>query len=623
VGTSTLWSGPGGGTAAGRRWRELAPAPGYTVPAGTEDGSAGAWVAALHAACRADPEAFGLRAALLAAAGRLAAGTSPAGSGGTLADAAVRRAAAACAGDPGSEGDTDASVRRLLPAAVAAYLGGALAEKSRPRPGGARAEERVTEAVTARLTALLPGPGAGHAEVCDALLGLPAARSGAGPGSAPDGGHGAFWWRAFPKEHPRGEGWRAVDGSSFREREDRLVAPPGLYGAAPPWADDLLRVARAAFLADRLVPRAASADRWTRRLTLSVPVTDPARWEAAAGPYLEPLLTALTGDVWRTAFRPAPPAHRQDPFPGDEEWRAEEVALFSGAPDALGWAARRAADRTGGRLLLVTFSERQLHRRVQEPAYEAVLRVAARPVRHLVVGTPTPRTHGGAAERSARSRALLCTVFAVRAAAAERVAAVHVPVDGHLALNPPPTAARAGALSARPAHPWTLHLLSRLVAAVGGAVRVRNPLLYETPGEVCAAAVATGLGPRDLARTAGCDAPPVRRGGGDHAHCGVCLACLIRRSGLLAAGCGDVTAYADAPWLLPDDHPRAADRRALERWLYGPPLTGAGLLADMPLPPGVHTEPLALVMARSRAEAGALAAAGREDAARAAAGARD
>lgn len=113
-----------------------------------------------------------------------------------------------------------------------------------------------------------------------------------------------FWWRAVPKERPKGAGWRAVDESDFREREDRVTGPQSLTGPVPGWADDLLRTARAAFLADRLVRRpvagppdgtgaepggaaveaggsgAAEGEQGgaARHFTVSVPVTDPDRW---------------------------------------------------------------------------------------------------------------------------------------------------------------------------------------------------------------------------------------------------------------------------------------------------------------------------------------------------------
>lgn len=62
---------------------------------------------------------------------------------------------------------------------------------------------------------------------------------------------------------------------------------------------------------------------------------------------------------------------------------------------------------------------------------------------------------------------------------------VSLPENGQLAINPPLTPGRLGALSTRSARPNTITLLNRAISGVGGTVKVTNPLLDRTKGEVC------------------------------------------------------------------------------------------------------------------------------------------
>lgn len=415
-----------------------------------------------------------------------------------------------------------------------------------------------------------------------------------------------FWWRAIPKERPKGTGWRAVDESDFREREDRVTGRQSLTGPVPGWADDLLRVARSVFLADRLVRRDAAPDGWTRHFTLSLPVCEPDRWQEAAAPVLGPLLWQLTHDAWTFEFRQQPQRPTQVLFPGDDDRRAREVALFSGGLDSLSWAAQRAGDEKRGPLLLVTFADMKAQKRVQQPACAAVRALSRRLVRQITVPGQTPQAHGSSLERTVRSRALLSAALAVRAAAAEDVPVLHIPENGQLALSPPPSPGPgpdpSPALPTSTVHPWPLYHLNALIRAVAGTVRVKNPLLYDTNGQTCAATLAAGLGREDLERTLSCAATPPHRAGTGVVHCGLCYPCLVRRSGLLHANGADATPYGTAPWLLPADHARAGPWRALEQWLDGPELTAEDLVAYVPLPPGTHAEPLLDVVGKGREE---------------------
>jgi hypothetical protein len=85
------------------------------------------------------------------------------------------------------------------------------------------------------------------------------------------------------------------------------------------------------------------------------------------------------------------------------------------------------------------------------------------------------------------------------------------------------------------------------------------------------------------------------------AHCGLCVACLFRRSGLLTALGSDQTPYEREPADAIKDGRKGADYRALVQWL-GKPFTTASLIRDLPLPAHIATAQLRLVIERGREE---------------------
>jgi hypothetical protein len=254
----------------------------------------------------------------------------------------------------------------------------------------------------------------------------------------------SIWWSNQPQDRPDDAVWTVVGEDDFQETENRVTGRDRLPGRVP-LADDLFRVARAVFTTDKRVRRTSAADRWTRRVRVSVPVEDPGLWQSpAARHHLGALLQILTADVWSMEFRPLTRHHVEEALPLTDADRAGEVALFSGGLDSLSWAATRARANDSRPLLLVMFREISL-RRLQRGVYEAVRRLStARDVQLLELGqTPAGDGTRQRLETSSRTRGLLYAAGAVRAAAAHGVTTVNVPENGQVALNPPLTAARS------------------------------------------------------------------------------------------------------------------------------------------------------------------------------------
>ncbi|MFB4193924.1 hypothetical protein [Streptomyces carpaticus] len=426
-----------------------------------------------------------------------------------------------------------------------------------------------------------------------------------------------LWWPDALGSPPHDAPWTPIRTPAFQRREHHTTGLHRLPGRVPDWAEDLFRVARATFIADKYARRHHTPDRWTRRITLSVPMTEHGRWQRPdVLDHLATLLQTLTGDFWTLDLRPLKGGHAQEAMIAPDEKRASEVALFSGGLDSLSWAATRARADDSRPLLLVMFHEINL-KSLQRGVYAAATHRSTRPVSLLWMDQrPNGDGTGQRLEPSSRTRGLLYAAGAVRAATAHGVRTVHIPENGQVALNPPLTAARSAALSTRSVHPATLHRLNAVLDAVsdpGTGIRVVNPWALRTKGEVCRQALDAGLHPCHLEATLSCGRPPTRRKGRPPlANCGLCFPCLVRRSGLLHASGTDGTPYERSPWsdsLSPD---RLTDWRALEHWLRTS-YTPADLLTDTPLPPGTDREQAFDVITRGREElAGLWSAAARE-----------
>ncbi len=218
-----------------------------------------------------------------------------------------------------------------------------------------------------------------------------------------------LWWRGHRGDRPRDDRWTEIGEEAFQEKERRITGRHHLPGPVPDWAEDLFRVARAAFIADKYVRRTGVRDRWTRRISLAVPVTEHERWQGSAvRTHLTELLQILTGDFWDVDFRPLTGHQVEEAMIFPDDPRASEVALFSGGLDSLSWAATRSRANDPGPLLLVMFREIGLLR-LQQRVYQAVERLdGTRPVMLLPM-SQTPAGDGSRLrlETSSRTRGLL------------------------------------------------------------------------------------------------------------------------------------------------------------------------------------------------------------------------
>jgi 7-cyano-7-deazaguanine synthase in queuosine biosynthesis len=306
-------------------------------------------------------------------------------------------------------------------------------------------------------------------------------------------------------------------------------------GAPANAAIDLVRLAAAAYMVDRLTKRRSG---FSRTIDLHVHVTDPTRWDGPLDDTAD-LLFWLTGDTWNlevSGEEVARPAKGiVDATSGDV------VVLLSGGLDSFCGAAL--SNRDQPRVFLGHWDNSTV-KHAQDESWRWLTEHGgiASPYRQIQLTQVEEKR-----ERSTRSRALLFMALAAAVAQAAGARVVEVPENGFTSLNPPLGADRGGALSTRSTHPRTLRSVNRLYADLGVDVQFHDPYAQMTKGELLAEAAAGSpvSFAGGAADTLSCGKLDGRfyRGGNPNHHCGLCVPCLVRRGAFLAAGVRDGTAY--------------------------------------------------------------------------------
>ncbi|GAB4228004.1 MAG: hypothetical protein Kow0032_07790 [Methyloligellaceae bacterium] len=325
---------------------------------------------------------------------------------------------------------------------------------------------------------------------------------------------------------PQKTGQGAAGGAVFDQIRRRKLTPA-------PKAWDLLSIALSVVAADGRVERRTSVDGWTRKIELVIAVNDPKFWSGQKD-LVESALRFLTTDIWEIEFieggmLPAPP---REPSALSQEC----VALLSGGLDSL----------VGGLDLAAAAAKPYLVSQVssgdkKNQAFFA-MKIGGKDA-HL------PLNHNaqcpGPNERSQRSRSVVFFAYGVLAATALAIyqaggaVRLYASENGLIAINPPLTPARLGALSTRTMHPVYLATLQSLLDNAGLRVTIENPYRFKTKGEMLA-----GCADQDFLRKYAHTATSCGRFRRfKFTHCGRCLPCLIRRAAFHAWGQKDRTKY--------------------------------------------------------------------------------
>lgn len=334
---------------------------------------------------------------------------------------------------------------------------------------------------------------------------------------------------------------------------------------------DLLVLAAHVQAADTRISRdTESQDGWTREIRLVVPVSEPARWNAAI-PLLQRLLNFLTGDRWAIGFRPRPAGFERTvpqrplqliPPPFDN------LALFSGGLDSLIGAIDSLEQ--GLTPLLISHAGEGATSDSQTKLFQGLKKNYPKQNfdrLRIWMDFRGWRVRGVKREMTTRGRSFLFFAAGVFAGTGlDGTFTLRVPENGLIALNVPLDPLRLGAFSTRTTHPFYIARWNDLLGVLGVHGHIENPYWDKTKGEMVAAcanpALLASLAPNSFS----CSSPTklrwlsLKKG-----HCGFCLPCLIRRAAL---GDTDGTSYYLSDLTAHDLDPRKAKGQQIRSFQF-------------------------------------------------------
>jgi hypothetical protein len=299
---------------------------------------------------------------------------------------------------------------------------------------------------------------------------------------------------------------------------------------------DLLVLAMSVYTADLRIERSFATDRWTRQISLHLPVAKLSRWEEAQ-PILTKMLGFLTGDEWNFNFR------RREVFDRPAlEKAAEElpsiVTLFSGGLDSFAGAIDLLEEEQGLIALVGQYGNGSTH--PSQTNTHKILKDEY-PGRALPLGFWVQPAKPGkkSSEDTMRSRSILFLALgtAVASACGDGIP-LYVPENGLISLNVPLSHSRMGSFSTRTTHPYFISCYRELLDALGINVPIKLPYKFLTKGEMLKEAKNQKVLREGLGKTLSCSRPDAgrfeKRPPGT--HCGYCVPCIIRLSSMKAAG---------------------------------------------------------------------------------------
>ncbi|WP_295699641.1 Qat anti-phage system QueC-like protein QatC [uncultured Neisseria sp.] len=301
---------------------------------------------------------------------------------------------------------------------------------------------------------------------------------------------------------------------------------------------DFLTIAMAVTAADTFVLRKDTANGWCRSFSITLPLCQPAIWQANKV-HLEHILHFLSGDIWQFDFQEN---GQNPPQPYSQNGRTKLVdlrnkdcvCLFSGGLDS----SIGAIDllEQGHSPVLVSHSYKGDKSRQQDIIQQLNQNGYINQFSQFNAIAQPHLNNGRATEITMRTRSLNFLAFAIVSAyalqeVAQKKIDILVPENGVISINAPLTVRRVGALSTRTTHPYFIQEIQKFFTAVNIPFTLRNPYQFKTKGQMIAECKNLPLLQQIIPDTVSCSHWKRK-----NQQCGVCVPCLIRRASLHYAG---------------------------------------------------------------------------------------
>ena len=297
---------------------------------------------------------------------------------------------------------------------------------------------------------------------------------------------------------------------------------------------DFLTIAMAVTAADTFVLRKDNANGWCRSFSITLPLCQPAIWQANKV-HLEHILHFLSGDIWQFDFQengqnPPQPYSQNDRTKLVDLRNKDCVCLFSGGLDS----SIGAIDllEQGHSPVLVSHSYKGDKSRQQAIIQQLNQNGYINQFSQFNAIAQPHLNNGRATEITMRTRSLNFLAFAIVSAYAlqefvQEEIDVFVPENGVISINAPLTVRRVGTLSTRTTHPYFIQEIQKLFTAVNIPFTLRNPYQFKTKGQMIVECKKLSLLQKIIPDTVSCSHWKRK-----NQQCGVCVPCLIRRASL-------------------------------------------------------------------------------------------
>lgn len=370
---------------------------------------------------------------------------------------------------------------------------------------------------------------------------------------------------------------------------------------------DLVYLAMAVYAADLRIPRRFAADRWSRDISVHLPVGNLSLWTSAV-PHIVKALNFLTGDRWQLHAR-----ERTASYPEELErvdLQCDSLCLFSGGLDSLAGAIDLLAE--GQRVALIGHHGAGMTNAVQEHVLTELRKKFDKKFESFMFYAQPPKRNLKDGELTMRSRSFLFLSLGVATATSSTAAPpLIIAENGLISLNVPLTPSRVGSSSTRTTHPHFIELYRSILKKLSIPVTLALPYRFKTKGEMLAEVRDLDTLRLTAPLTMSCSHPEAGRylGFNPGNHCGYCVPCIIRRAAMEHAKVADAVYNVDVRTDPPDYRGDSGrDIRAFEMALARfsgsrLPDSIASVLSTGPLPPAEVAE-FAQVYRRGMEEVG-------------------
>lgn len=319
----------------------------------------------------------------------------------------------------------------------------------------------------------------------------------------------------------------------------------------PAIVGDILDIAQAVYIADRLSPRKDQKV----HIHVEVPVREAALWETNRE-LIQEILYWQTRDDWTLAFTDRTQdlrlAEQQLCLPLSSD-HAVEVALWSGGLDSLAGAVKRLLEEGDKQLTLVSSGSNNKREHLQKMLAENLNQAFPNRAKLIQIPVRYKGTKDIRKNRVCRTRGFLFMMMGAAVALSEGQTELHIYENGIGAINLPFRSSQIGVAHSRAVHPYSMSKQSELITnLIGSPFKIRNPFLFHTKAQMCE--VFQSMNQVVYGQSLSCDRP-LRD---TYEQCGWCSSCLLRRQALSLAQVSDPTRYhllahhtLDDPGLIP------------------------------------------------------------------------